>query len=357
MSCCPTPPAWQGWLWSGALIFAAVNFGLGVAAFLSWVERKQSALLQDRIGANRAEIFGFRALGLFHIFSDAIKMLTKENFDPPAGLRPWHTLAPIVSMGCATLCLAALPFGDSVEFLGRTWSLTPLPLEYGVVYVLALLSIGVHGVVMAGWSSGSNYGLLGGLRGAAQMISYEVAMLAILAAPLYIYGTLDLSEIARWQARSWHGLPMWGIFMQPLAFILFMTAGAAETKRAPFDLPEGEAEIVGYFVEYSGMKFGMFLTTDFIESIVLAGMATTLFLGGWHVPGLAALPIPQAALALLGVGAFVLKVMAVLWVLMQVRWTLPRFRFDQLLDLGWKNILPLALANLVVTVWAVALLS
>jgi len=358
MSCCDTAcPAWWDTAFTAAKILAAIGFGLQTAGFLTWVERKQSAVLQDRIGANRASIFGFKLLGLFHILSDALKMMTKEDFAPPQGLKPWHTLAPIISMGCALMCLAALPFGHSVDLFGRTWHLTPIPMTYGVIYVLALLSVGVHGVVMAGWASGSNYALLGGLRGAAQMISYEVAMLAILAGPLYLYGTLDLTQAAAWQARSWHGLPFWGIFLQPLAFILFLTAGAAETKRAPFDLPEGEAEIVGYFVEYSGMKFAMFLNTDFLESIVLAGMTTTLFLGGWHLPGLSHLGLPPLAFALAGVAVFVTKLMAVLWLLMQIRWTLPRFRFDQLLDLGWKNILPLALGNLVATAWAVHFLS
>lgn len=358
MSCCETAcPAWWDTAFTAAKILGAIGFGLNTAALLTWVERKQSAVIQDRIGANRASIFGFKLLGLFHILSDAIKMMTKEDFAPPKGLKPWHTLAPIISMCCALMCLSALPFGDRVELFGRSWDLTPIPLRFGVLYVLALLSVGVHGVVMAGWASGSNYGLLGGLRGAAQMISYEVAMLAILGGPLYLYGTLDLAQAAAWQARTWHGLPMWGVFLQPLAFILFLTAGAAETKRAPFDIPEGEAEIVGYFVEYSGMKFAMFLNTDFLESIVLSGMTTALFLGGWHLPGQSHLGLSGNLLALLGVGVFTAKLIAVLWLLMQIRWTLPRFRFDQLLNLGWKNILPLALVNLLVTAWAAHLLS
>lgn len=344
-------------LWTFLKVSAAVGFGMNVAALLSWVERKQSALMQDRIGANRASIFGFRILGLFHILSDAIKMLTKEDFAPPQGMRLWHDLAPALSLLFAALCLAALPFGDKLVLFGREWSLQPLPMSCGAVFVLAMLSLGVHGVAMAGWSSGGVYAMLGGLRGAAQMISYEVAMLTILAGPLYLYGTLDLAEAVRAQAHCiGRLLPAWGVFLQPLAFLLFLTAGAAETKRAPFDLPEGESEIVGYFVEYSGMKFGMFLTTDFIESIVLAGMTTALFLGGWHVPGLLHLGLPQPLFALIGAGAFVLKLFCVLWLLMQIRWTLPRFRFDQLLDLGWKNILPLAMLNFAATIWAVYLL-
>ncbi|MBI3548055.1 MAG: NADH-quinone oxidoreductase subunit H [Elusimicrobia bacterium] len=342
--------------WTFLKIAAAVGFGLNVAGLLGWVERKQSAVIQDRIGANRAEIFGFRVLGLFHPLADAIKMMTKEDFVPPEGMRLWHGMAPGLSLLFSMLCLAALPYGDKIVLGGHALSLQPLPLSAGLVFVLAMLSVGVHGVVMAGWSSGSAYSLIGGLRGAAQMISYEVALLTTLAGPLFLYGTLDLAEAVRWQAHSIGGIvPAWGIFLQPLAFILFMTAGAAETKRAPFDLPEGEAEIVGYFIEYSGMRFGMFLMNDFIESIVLAGLTTALFLGGWHVPGLAHLHLSQPVFALIGVGAFVVKVMAVLWLLMQIRWTLPRFRFDQLLDLGWKNLLPLAILNTLVTAWAVFL--
>ncbi|MBI5242928.1 MAG: NADH-quinone oxidoreductase subunit H [Elusimicrobia bacterium] len=347
-------PAMIGISWSFVKIFAALNFGMGLAAFLSWVERKQSALLQDRIGANRADILGARALGLFHILADPIKLLFKEDFVPPQGQRLWHDLAPALSLGCSALCLAALPFGDAVVLGGKTWSLQPLPMGAGVVFVLAMLSVGVHGVVMAGWSSASAYSLLGGLRGAAQMISYEVAMLSILAGPLFLYGTLDLSEAVQAQARTfWSFFPAWGIFLQPAAFILFLIAGAAETKRAPFDIPEGEAEIVGYFVEYSGMKFAMFMTNDFIETIVLAGLSTALFLGGWHLPGLGRLGLSQPVFALAGVGVFAAKMIAVLWLLMQVRWTLPRLRYDQLLALGWKNLLPLSLANFAATAWIV----
>ncbi len=344
-------------LWTAIKVALAIGFGLNLAGFLGWVERKQSAVAQDRIGANRATIFGFRALGLFHPIADAIKMATKADFIPPAGMRPFHALAPALSLACSLFCLAALPFGDSLTIGGRVFDLQPLQLPSGVVFVLAMLAIGVHGVVMAGYASGSNYGLLGGLRGAAQMISYEVVFALTLFGVLFIYGTLDLQEAVRWQGRLLGGwMPAWGIVLQPLGFILFLTAGAAETKRAPFDVPEGESEIVGYFVEYSGMKFGMFLMNDFIESIVLAGLAAALFLGGWQVPFLDLWLKPGPVLALIQVSAFVLKVAAVLFLLMQIRWTLPRFRFDQVLHLGWKILLPLALLNFTVTAWAVYLL-
>lgn len=332
------------------VVFAVLGFGLNIAGLLGWVERKQSAVLQDRIGANRASIFGIKILGLFHPLADALKMLTKEDFVAKGVHKSLHALAPMLSLGCGLFCLAALPFGGTIDAFGRAWSLQPIESSVGVPLILATLAMGVHGIVMAGYASGSNYGLLGALRGAAQMIAYEVCLASSLAGILFIYGTLDFQQAVAWQAD--HGV--WGIVLQPIAFILFLTAGAAITKRTPFDLPEGESEIVGYHVEYSGMKFGMFLMTDFVESIVVCGVITALFLGGWTIPGLR-----LSSMGLLGgalmVGSFTAKVLFLLFILMQVRWTLPRFRFDQLLDLGWKNILPLALLNFLVTVWGVYL--
>jgi NADH-quinone oxidoreductase subunit H len=326
------------------VLFAVLGVGLSTAALLGWVERKQSAVMQDRIGANRADIFGITILGLFHPIADAIKLLTKEDFVPKGAHKPLHGLAPIISLGCGMFCLAALPYGGVIEYAGRAWDLQPVALSMGVPFVLAALAFGVHGIVMAGYASGSNYGLLGALRGAAQMLASSLAGL------LFIYGTLDFSEAVLWQVS--HGV--WGIVVQPVAFVLFLAAGTAVTKRIPFDLPEGESEIVGYHVEYSGMKFGMFMMTDFFESIVICGVITALFLGGWAIPGL-----DLRSMGLLGgvlmVASFVTKLMLLLFLLMQVRWTLPRFRFDQVLDLGWKNLLPLALINFLITAWAVYL--
>ena len=339
--------------WIAAKVAFALGFGMNIAALLAWLERKQSALMQDRIGANRCSIFGIRAWGLFNQLADAIKALTKEDWVPPKGDKLLHALAPAISLGFALFCLSALPFGGLVEVGGRLWSLQPIASTMGLPLILCFLSLGVHGVVMAGYASGSNYGLLGGLRGAAQMISYEVTLAVTLAGCAFVYGTLDLQQAVMWQGKLLGGwLPAWGIFIQPLAFILFLTAGTAVTKRAPFDIPEGESEIVGYFVEYSGMKFLMFLITDFIESIVIAGLITTLFLGGWQVPFVT---LTGWVGGLIMVGAFSAKCMLVLLLMMQIRWTLPRFRFDQVLDLGWKNILPLAMLNFIVTVWGVLL--
>ncbi|MEK7388313.1 MAG: complex I subunit 1 family protein [Elusimicrobiota bacterium] len=329
------------------ILFATIGVGLSIAGFLGWVERKQSAVMQDRIGANRAAILGINVLGLFHPIADAIKMLTKEDF-VPAGAHPFlHALAPMISLGSAMFCLAAMPYGGVIQYAGRAWDLQPIALSEGLPLVLAALALGVHGIFMAGYATGSNYGLLGAMRGAAQMIAYEVCLVSTLAGILFIYGTLDLQAAVSWQAR--HGV--WGVFLQPLAFVLFLTAGAAVTKRAPFDLPEGESEIVGYHVEYSGMKFGMFLMTDLFESIVICALITTLFLGGWTIPFMD-LPAKGLLGGVLMVSSFIGKLMLLLFFLMQVRWTLPRFRFDQLLDLGWKNILPLSLINFVATIWA-----
>jgi len=338
-------------LWTAVKVGFALGFGLGLAALLGWVERKQSAVLQDRIGANRADIFGLRLIGFFHPLADALKLMTKEDFVPARSLRPFHALAPAVSLGCGLLCLVALPFGGTIQSASGSWSLQPWASPVGLVYVLALLGVGVHGVVMAGYASRSNYGLLGGLRGAAQMVAYEVCMAAILAGPMFLYGTLDLQEAVRQQGRLWGGvLPAWGLFTQPLAFLLFLVAGTAASKRIPFDLPEGESEIVGYHVEYSGMKFGMFMMSDFIENVVVCGLGAALFLGGWQLPFVA---LRGWAGAVLMVASFSAKTCLLLFLLMQVRWTLPRLRFDQLLDLGWKSVLPLALLNFLATVWVV----
>src|SRR5712691_969079 len=260
-------------------------FVLNTAAVLGWVERKQSAIMQDRIGANRASIFGLRVLGLFHPLADTLKMLTKEDFRPARADRLLFALAPFVSVFFALAAFASIPFGDTLRIGDRVIALQAVTLNVGLLYVFAMLSLGVYGVMMAGWSSASNYALLGGQRAAALMISAEIAIGASVMGVVMVYGSLNMMEIVRAQGRLLGGwLPAWGIVLQPLAFILFVTAGIAATKRIPFDTPEGESEIIGYFVEYSGMKAGMFMMSDFLETVVVAGMTTALFLGGWQVP-------------------------------------------------------------------------
>ncbi len=340
------------------VLFAVINF----AALHTWLERKQSAVIQDRIGANRAAIFGIRALGLFHPLADAIKMFTKEDFIPPKGDKLLHTLAPFLSMTFALVGFAAIPFGNVLRIGNLEIPLQVAPINVGLLYILAMLSMGVYGVILAGLSSNSNYAFLGGLRASSQMLAYEITLGATILGVVMVYGTLDLQEIARRQGELLGSLfpilqgipiigsiPAWGFLIQPLGLLLFLAAGIAETKRIPYDIPEGESEIVGYFVEYSGMKFGMFYFTDFLETILIACLTTTLFFGGWQVPYLDRLALPGLLVTLIQVGAFTFKVCFFCWLFMTIRWTLPRFRYDQLMHLGWKIIFPLSLANLVVT--------
>lgn len=340
--------------------FFMFNVVMVFVYILTWMERKQSAVMQDRIGANRADIFGFRILGLFHPIADAIKMLTKEDFIPPQGNRLVHTASPFVALFFALLSAAVIPFGGIYQFGDYRVSLQILELNVGVLYVFAMISMGIYGFVLAGWASANNFSLLGGLRAASQMVSYEVTMGATIIGVLMVYGTLDLQEINLAQGELlWGWLPKWGIFVQPLGFFLFATAAMAETKRVPFDIPEGEPEIIGYFTEYSGMKFGMFLTTDFVETVIASSLIATLFFGGWQVPYLGsegfAFPrggtwaLSQVTVMILQVLSFLFKVFVFCFILMLIRWTLPRFRWDQLMRLGWAFMLPLSIANILVT--------
>jgi NADH-quinone oxidoreductase subunit H len=335
-------------------------FVLNLGGLLTWVERKQSAIMQDRIGANRASILGLRLFGLFHPLADAIKMLAKEDFRPARADRLLFTLAPFVSVFFALVAFASIPFGDTLRVGDREIPLQAITLNVGVLYVFAMLSLGVYGVMMAGWSSANNFALLGGQRAAALMISAEIAIGASIMGVIMVYGSLNLQDIVRGQgALLWGWLPKWGIVTQPLAFVLFLTAGIAATKRIPFDTPEGESEIIGYFVEYSGMKFGMFAMADFLETVVVAGLTTSLFLGGWQVPWLVAdgfrfpwggtVAMPHLAVTVLQIGSFVLKVSVMIFFLMLVRWTLPRFRYDQAMRLGWLGLFPLSILNVVLT--------
>jgi NADH-quinone oxidoreductase subunit H len=358
------------------VFFMVLNF----AGFHTWVERKQSALIQDRIGANRASIFGFRLLGLFHGIADAIKMFTKEDIIPRGADKPLHTLAPLFSVFFALVAFAAIPFGPPlvVPGLEAPIQLQVAGIDAALLFIFAMLSLGVYGVILAGFASRNNYAILGGLRATAQMISYEIALGIAIVGVIMVYETMDLDLLVRRQGHMIGGwIPLWGILTQPVAFIVFLTAALAETKRVPFDLPEGESEIIGYFVEYSGMKFGMFFLTDFLETIMVACLATTLFFGGWHVPFLMADDVGAGAsmqawfqfpwggklfvsnwlYVLLGVASFSIKVVIFCWVFMQIRWTLPRFRYDQLMNLGWKGLFPIAVVNVLVTAVVLVLLG
>ena len=342
---------------AGIMFFGVLN----LAGLHTWIERKQSAVMQDRIGANRADIFGFTILGLFHPIADAVKMFTKEDIIPKGADRVLHTLAPFFSVFFSLVAFAGIPFGDQVVWGDRVIDLQVAKLDAALLYIFAMLSLGVYGVILAGFASRNNYALLGGLRATAQMISYEIALGIAIIGVILVYGTLDLQELVRGQGTYVASgfIPLWGIVVQPVAFFVFLTAALAETKRVPFDLPEGESEIIGYFVEYSGMKFGMFFLADFLETILVACLATTLFLGGWQVPYLhpdgfhfpwgATMAVSPWTYALLGVASFSLKVLVFCWLFMQIRWTLPRFRYDQLMRLGWLYLFPISVVNVFVT--------
>jgi len=345
-------------------ILVVISAVLGLATVMTWAERKQSAVMQDRIGANRADIFGLRIIGLFHPIADALKMITKEDFIPAKADRLLHTLAPMLAIFPALVVFAVIPFGDVVNIAGRTIKLQIADLNVGILYIFGIASLGVFGVILAGWASNNRYGLLGAMRACSQMISYEISMGLSILGIVMVFQTLQLDAIAHAQEGFLFGfLPRWGLFFQPLGFVLFMTAAVAETKRIPFDLPEGESEILGYFVEYSGLKFGLFMMSEFVETIVAAAVITTLFFGGWqpslpflyvaadglHLVGGAFVAMPHWLVVLCQVGAYVAKLMFFVWLLLLIRWTFPRFRYDQLMHLGWKIMLPLALLNVLAT--------
>lgn len=323
-----------------------INF----AGLHTWIERKQSAVMQDRLGANRADIFGLTLFGLFHPIADAIKMFTKEDHIPAGGDKFLHTLAPCLSVFFGLIAFATIPFGNVIHIGDRVITLQVADVNIGLLYIFAIMSLSIYGVFLAGFSSNNNYAYLGSLRAAAQMLSYEIAIGISLIGLIMIYGTVDLSELVRKQGDLLIGfIPSWGIITQPIAFFIFFICGIAATKRIPFDAPEGESEIIGYFVEYSGMKFGMFMFADFIETILIACLTTTLFLGGWQIPFISPDAPYSLGLSLLQVGAFSTKVIILAWLLMTIRWTLPRFRYDQLLKLGWKYLFPISVLNLFAT--------
>lgn len=341
------------------IVLALVWF-LVLALYLTWAERKESAVMQDRVGANRASFFGFQILGLFQPFADAIKMIFKEDFVPPFSRKAFHTIAPFLSFFFVAVTVAAIPFGDDIRIAGKTISLQVFDGNIGLLFVLAMLSLGIYGIIVSGWASNNRYALLGGIRGAAQLISYEVSLGLSLVGLIMVFPSLRMSEIVRAQGALLFGfLPKWGVVLQPLGCLVFFLAALAETKRVPFDMPEGESEIIGFFAEYGGLKWGMFMFTDFMEILTVAALMTTLFFGGWQVPWLGAggFSFPWGGawhlapwlVTVFQVAAFNLKVFFFCWLQILIRWTYPRFRYDQLMDLGWKLFIPLSLLNIVGT--------
>lgn len=426
-----------------ALAELAISFGraflvwmlpLSMIPVMIWFERKVSAYIADRTGPNRAHILGVRMAGFVHNFADVMKLVMKEDITPHGVHRFYFLLAPFLAMMIALMTFAVVPFADTLVVNEHEIPMQALKLNVGILWVFAIASFGVFGIIFAGYGANSKYSILGGLRASAQMISYELTLSLSILGLIMIFGTLDLNSIAQQQGELLFGfLPKWGIVVQPLGALLFMTAAIAETNRNPFDLPEAESEIVGYHVEYSSLKFALFFMAEYVNIIVASGVTATLFFGGWQVPflntetliahaqtvvlailaGMAVVAIAlllvtrrwhrtlqrlytndirrheakfwSAVLLLMFLGSlggillflakpisgwganvtaavlqfltFGAKVTFFGFAFVWVRWTLPRFRYDQLMGLGWKAMLPLSLANLLVTAIVLLLLK
>lgn len=322
----------------GAVRAVAIFGGImTLAPMLVMAERRICAAIQNRVGPNRVG-----PMGLLQPLADVIKLLFKEEIIPDRADRTLFSLAPLLAFAPAAISFVAIPVGRDLQVAD---------LNVGVLYVLAITSLGVYGISFGGWASNSKYSLLGGIRSSAQIISYEIAMGLAIVSVLMISGNIHLGSIVEWQAENG-----WIIFYQPLAFIIFLVAAFAENNRLPFDMAECESELVGGFhTEYTGMKFGMFFLGEYIAMIVMSSLLVTLFLGGWD-PVFFDLPEGAAGTAI-SVLCFTVKLLAVLFLYIWVRWTLPRFRYDQLMKLGWKAFVPLALLNIVLTGIVVSLLT
>jgi NADH-quinone oxidoreductase subunit H len=322
------------------LMFVIFNCLVLASAFMVWMERKVCAYIQDREGPNRVG-----PAGLLQPFADVIKLVFKEDLRPKAASALIFAIAPVISTATAFAAFSVVPFGSQMTLFGLLKE--PIPLEVtdvnvAVLVIFAVTSMGIYGIVLAGWSSNNKYSLLGALRSSAQMISYELSYGLALAAVVMLAGSMSLREIVVNQSGYWwHVIPRWYVFLQPLGFLIYMTAGVAETNRAPFDFPEAEQELVaGYHTEYSSMSFALFFMAEYINMVTVSAVATSLFLGGWLGPFL-----PEW----LGWIWFMIKVLLLLFFYVWMRWTLPRYRYDQLMEFGWKYLLPAAVLNLIAT--------
>jgi NADH-quinone oxidoreductase subunit H len=428
-------PNWIDYAIIGGKAVFIWGFALTLLPVLIWFERKGAAFIQDRAGPNRAAVMGIRLAGFIHNIADVVKLLMKEMMIPPQVNRAYFMIAPVLGFTFILSAFAVIPWADRLLVAGRDISMQVADLNAGILFILAITSLNVYGIVLAGWSSNNKFALMGGLRSTAQMISYEIPLGLALVGVFMVYGSAQLNEIVRGQGELLFGfLPRWGLFVQPLGAILFIVAAFAETNRNPFDLPEGESEIVaGYHVEYSGMRFALFYMGEYVAIVLASAMIATLYFGGWQVPyfptekivagadtwlkvmlgvgGLGALafaalmfffsnrirgrfgdlreqegnvlgavhvviggamlfffwktlgmgPLPEwgarTVAAVAQVSAFALKTIFWCWVFIWVRWSLPRFRYDQLMRLGWKNMIPLSFVNIFATAIVLLLLD
>lgn len=350
------------------ILVLCLGFGMGLASILTWMERRQSAMMQDRLGPNRANLRSggrWRMWGIAHFLADALKFLAKEDFVPPKAHKFLFALAPVMAMAPALIVAAIIPFGAPLcwEDLSRRLGTgevceQPVPLQIarldaGVLFYFAISSISVFGATLAGWASHNKWAMMGGLRASSQMMSYEVTMGMAVLGMFLAYGTLEPGAmVAQQGGLPWHwGVVKWGLWSLPLVvcFVLFLTAAIAETKRTPFDIPEGEPEIIGYFVEYSGLRFGMFFLGEFLEIVFSSALLITIFFGGWKFPlhTVVQAHTPGWLYSLLTMAGWGLKVFLFCMFQLFLRWSLPRFRPDQLMRLGWQRLLPLSIANVV----------
>jgi NADH-quinone oxidoreductase subunit H len=315
---------------------------LGIAAYSTYGERKVAAFLQDRLGPDRAGPFG-----ILQPIADGVKMFMKEDFIPNPAERWLFILGPGIFMFVACMTSAVIPWGTKLTLFGMNLDLQVTDINIGILYVMGFVSLGVYGIMIGGWASNNKYSLFGAIRASSQMISYELAMGLSIIAIVMLTGTLSLRSIAEGQAGTWLGfIPQWNVFLQPLGFIIFFTCALAECNRAPFDLPECETELVGgYHTEYSSMKLGFYLFAEYINMFISSAVVSTVFFGGYHFPGLD----PDWLWGLMGPVVLFSKIFFFIFVFMWIRWTLPRFRYDQLMHLGWKILIPLAILNMLLT--------
>ena len=310
---------------------------LGAAAYMTYFERKLAAWIQDRVGPDRAGPFG-----ILQPIADGVKMFLKEDFIPAKADKWLFIIGPGLAMFTALITSAVVPWVPKLHLFGRDISLQVADINIGILYVFGVLSVGVYGIMIGGWASNNKYSLYGAIRASSQMISYELAMGVSAITIVLLSGSLSLNDIVAQQSG------VWNVFYQPVAFLIFFICALAELNRAPFDLPECESELVGgYHTEYSSMKLGLYLFSEYTSMFVSSAIMAILFFGGYNFPGMS--HFSGNTLAILGIGAFAIKIFLFIFVIMWIRWTIPRFRFDQLMHLGWKTLLPLALINLLIT--------
>ena len=322
------------------LIVVVVSASLVIAMYTTFAERKVAAILQDRRGPNRAGPFG-----LLQPLADGLKLFFKEEIIPAFSSKTLFILGPALAMITAVMTSAVIPWGDHVELFGRNISLQIADINIGILYVFGVVSLGVYGIMIGSWASNNKFSLLGGLRAASQIISYELAMGISLIALLMVTGTLSLKEMVV-QQQAGH----WNVIYQPLGFLIFLICAFAECNRTPFDLPEAENELIGgYHTEYSSMKLGFYLFSEYINMFISSVIMATLFFGGYDMPFVNEATLSPNIAALVGIAALMAKVICFIFLFMWVRWTIPRFRYDQLMHLGWRILIPLALFNMLAT--------